>query len=287
VIKSKASLFAIGSALLLVVSSFSLNGCSSSGNGSAANAVEESSGSDSGKKSDDLEAKWIAACEKDYQSSECYKANEASQILIGTFSTPAGFSLFASIDPYVNPEKSAECTTDPKGDSCQALRLLSDAYPKDLQCQKVPGIGPGFYCLAEVVIKNISKNPVDDYFTATLTDDEGTVFANDVEGTLTTGHVDAEYTKDTKIELNPGQIKIVHWGFSIPDINRVFRSIALVSNGDVYANEVFLCKKNSGDQLKLNEGDEIAIYEDASLLNSCKYVHSKDHAGFINRLTGF
>ena len=283
-IKSKASLFAIGSALLLVVSSFSLNGCSSSGNGSAANAVEESSGSDSGKKSDDLEAKWIAACEKDYQSSECYKANEAFLILIGTYT---GLSLFTTIDPYANPEKSAECIAGPKSDSCQATRLLSDAYPKDLICQKVPGIGPSFYCLAEVVIKNISKNPVDDYFTATLTDDEGTVFANDVEGTLTTGYVDTEYTKNTKIELNPGQIKIVHWGFSIPDINRVFRSISVVSRGDVLANGVPLCKKNSGDQLKLNEGDEIAIYEDASLLNSCKVVHGKNYsAEFKNRLSG-
>ncbi|MEI7549064.1 MAG: hypothetical protein WCJ91_01150 [Actinomycetes bacterium] len=280
-IKAKSSLFALGSALLLVVSSFLLNGCSSSDNGSAANAVQENSGSNSGKKSDDLEEKWIAACEKDYQSSECYKANEADLI------EEDFFSLFTRIDPYANPEKSAECTTDPKGVSCQATRLLSDAYPKDLICQKVPGIGPSFYCLAEVVIKNISKNPVDDYFTATLTDDEGTVFANDVEGTLTTGYVDTEYTKNTKIELNPGQIKIVHWGFSIPDINRVFRSISVVSRGDVLANGVPLCKKNSGDQLKLNEGDEIAIYEDASLLNSCKFVHGKNYsAEFKNRLSG-
>jgi hypothetical protein len=265
-----------------VVSSFSLNGCSSSGNGGAANAVEESSGSASGKKSDDLEDKWIAACEKDYQSSECYQAYESLFTGYERINSISLGSLLFRIDPFVNPEKSDACITDPRGQSCSALRVVGDFYPKDLICKKIPELGPSFYCLTEILVKNISKLPVDDFFSATLNDDGGTVFANNVEGTF----AGSEYEKKRAIlELNPGETKSLHWGFAVPDISRVFTSLSVVpETGDEPKMTISLCKKNSGDQIQIKDRAEMAIYEDASLLNSCKYEHP---GGYINRLTGF
>jgi hypothetical protein len=222
------------------------------------------------------EAAWIKACESDYKSSDCRSKDEKyiSKLIPGQ-------NLYAYINPYEDYEKTSECLTDPKGNSCAAMRLLADSQVSDLTCGEVEAFGSGYFCWGQILMRNIGTSPIDDYVDASLYDVDGIEFAADVEGSFTVGVAPLDFGR-TNVQLNPEKAKFFQFGFSVPDIKRQYRSIML-SGSDVYFN-IILCRKNSGDLLKMPKSfqEKTAIYEDASLLNSCKF----DQGKFINRLDG-
>jgi hypothetical protein len=226
------------------------------------------------------EAAWIEACESDYKSSDCRTKDEKyiSKLIPGQ-------NLYASIDPYSDYEKSSECITDPKGNSCAAMRLLADSQIADLRCEEARAIGSGYFCWGQILMRNIGTTPIDDYVEASLYDVEGNEFAADVTGSFDFGVVPLDFNRQANVQLNPEKAKYYQFGFSVPDIERQYRSIIL-SGGDIFFN-IILCRKNSGDLLKMSKSDQgkITIYENASLLNSCKFDRSTG-GDFVNRLDG-
>ena len=224
------------------------------------------------------EAAWIEACESDYKSSDCRTKDEKhiSKLIPGQ-------NLYAFINPYSDYEKSSECITDPKGNSCAAMRLLADSQVADLTCGEVEAFGSGYFCWGQILMRNIGTSPIDDYAEASLYDVDGSEFAADVTGSFTVGVVPLDFGM-TRVELNPEKAKFFQFGFSVPDIKRQYRSIRLAGI-DVDFN-IILCRKNSGDLLKMPKSyqEKITIYEDASLLNSCKFDLSKGN--FVNRIDG-
>lgn len=254
----------------LLITMVFLTGCGASGSENANTAMDSELGAS--------EAAWIEACESDYKSSDCRTKDEKyiSKLIPGQ-------NLYAYINPYEDYEKTSECLTDPKGNSCAAMRLLADSQVSDLTCGEVEDFGSGYFCWGQILMRNIGTTPIDDYVEASLYDVDGNEFAADVEGSFTVGVVPLDFGM-TRVELNPEKAKFFQFGFSVPDIKRQYRSITL-SGGDIYFN-IILCRKNSGDLLKMPKSyqEKITIYEDASLLNSCKFDLSKGN--FVNRIDG-
>lgn len=227
---------------------------------------------------------WIEACEADYQSTEC---RTQSLEVEKDFLNISGINLFASILPYEDYENSSECLTDPKGDSCQALLIMSDSQIADLKCETVEAFGPGYFCWAQIIVRNIGSSPIDDYIRASLYDVDGNQFAADVEGSFEVGVAPLDLARDVEVQLNPEKVKFIAFGFSVPDNERQFRSISLSGNDVSSSYEIRLCRKNSGEIDNKRNGivdRNIVIYEDASLLNSCRFDF--ENYKFINRLDG-
>jgi hypothetical protein len=252
----------------LLITLVFLTGCGANGSENANTAADS--------KLTASEAAWIEACESDYKSSDCRTKDEkyVSELIPGQ-------NLYAYINPYTDYEKSSECITDPKGTACKTLRLFADSQIADLTCGEVEAFGSGYFCWGQILMRNIGTSPIDDYVEASLFDADGSEFAADVTGSFTVGVAPLDFGM-TSVQLNPEKAKFFQFGFSVPDIKRQYRSIML-SGSDVYLN-IILCRKNSGDLRKMSKNDQekTAIYEDASLLNSCKF----DQGKFINRLDG-
>ena len=253
----------------LLITMVFLTGCGANGSENASTAVDSELGAS--------EAAWIEACESDYKSSDCRTKDEKyiSELIPGQ-------NLYAYIDPYSDYEKSSECITDPKGTACKTLRLFADSQVADLTCGEAQAFGSGYFCWGQILMRNIGTTPINNNVEASLYDVDGSEFAADVTGNFDFGVVPLDFNRSADVQLNPEKAKYYQFGFSVPDIERQYRSITL-SGGDIYFN-IILCRKNSGDLLKMSKSDQekTTIYEDASLLNSCKF----DQGKFINRLDG-
>ena len=225
------------------------------------------------------ERAWIEACELDYKSIDCRTKDEKyiSELI-------PMLNLYAYINPYSDYEKSSECITDPKGTTCSTLRLFADSQIADFKCEGVEAFGSGYFCWGQFLVRNIGTSPIDDYIAASLYDVDGNEFAADVEGSFDFGVVPLDFARDVSVQLNPEKAKFLQFGFSVPDIKRQYTSISLTGNDNDF--KIILCRKNSGDLLKMPKSyqEKTAIYEDASLLNSCKFDTSQ--AKFVNRLDG-
>ena len=255
----------------IFVAIFILTGCGASAGEKANTAVNRELGA--------TERAWIEACESDYQSSDCRIKDQKN--LLELFPER---KLYAHINPYSDYEKSSECITEPTGTTCKTLRLFADSQIADLKCEGVEAFGSGYFCWGQILVRNIGTSPIDDYVSASLYDVDGTEFAADVEGSFDFGVVPLDFSKNVSIQLNPEKSKFFQFGFSVPDIKRQYTAVRLTGNeNDFYLS---LCRKNSGDLLKLPKSyqDMTAIYEDASLLNSCKWDLSQSK--FVNRLDG-
>lgn len=227
---------------------------------------------------------WITACESDYKSDDCKKENLKS---LRPFLKNSEVNLFARINPYEDYENSSECLTDPKGNSCTTLLALSDSQVADLKCEGVEAFGSGYFCWVEILVSNIGSTPIDDYIRASLYDVEGIEFAADVEGSFDVGVRPLDLSREARVQLNPEKSAFIAFGFSVPDIERQFTRIFL--GGNDYSNnyEIKLCRKNSGDidnQFNRIADKALVIYEDAALLNSCRYDF--ESGKFTNRLDG-
>lgn len=249
-----------------------LTGCSSNSGENVASKSETEMSS--------VQIDWQKTCESDYKSSEC---RQKIQKMILDFYD--GQNLYAEINPYVDYEKSSDCLNDPKGDTCSALRLLAGNEITDIKCEEVEAFGYGNFCWGQIVILNTGSSPLDDYIGASLYDSAGNEFAADVEGNFQSGTMSLEFARKFTVQLNPQKAKFLQFGFSVPDIKRQFTSITLRGNENDFS--IPLCRKNSGDRIKITKGYEgkIAIYENARLLNSCKY----DYPGgglYVNRIDG-
>ena len=264
------------SLLWLLVITVILTGCGSE-------ASENTDGGTEAEK-EDYWLPWIAACESDYKSDDCKKENLKS---LRPFLKNSEVNLFARINPYENYENSSECLTDPKGNSCATLLALSDSQVADLKCEGVEAFGSGYFCWVEILVTNIGSTPIDDYIRASLYDVEGIEFAADVEGSFDVGVRPLDLSREARVQLNPEKSAFIAFGFSVPDIERQFTRIFL--GGNDYSNnyEIKLCRKNSGDidnQFNRIADKALVIYEDAALLNSCKFDF--ENGKFINRLDG-
>jgi len=249
-------------------------------------------GADTGTNADDvvdvgMEAAllpWIEACEADYQSDDCKTENAES---IVDFLNSSGINLYARINPYVDYEKSSECSTDRKGNSCTVLLALSDSQIADLKCEEVEAFGPGYFCWVSILVRNIGSTPINDYIRASLYDVNGIEFSADVEGSFDVGVSPLDLASVIEVQLNPEKSKFISFGFSVPDVKRQFTRIYLSGNDDSSSFEIKLCRKNSGEIDNQRNGivdKKIIIYEDASWLNSCRFDFEKGK--FINRLDG-
>lgn len=260
----------------LLISVIILSGC-------GASAGENADG-DQGAGKEAFWLPWINACEADYKSVECKTENLE---MLKVFLNSSGINLFARINPYEDYENSSECLTDPKGNSCKALLALSDSQVADLKCEGVEAFGPGYYCWLEILVRNIGSSPIDDYLRASLYDVEGIEFAADVVGSFDVGVRPLNLAREVSVQLNPEKSAFIAFGFSVPDIKRQFTRINLIGSDYSSSAEIKLCRKNSGD---IDNGfnriadKKMVIYEDAALLNSCKYDF--ENGKFINRLDG-
>ena len=225
------------------------------------------------------ETAWIEACESDYKSSDCW--NKYEKNISELF---PGQGIHAHIYPYSDYEKSSDCITDPKGTTCTTLRYLADRQIADLRCEGVEAFGSGYFCWVQILVRNIGTSPIDDYIGASLYDVNGTEFAADVEGSFDFGVIPLDFNREVSVQLNPEKAKFFQFGFSVPDIKRQYTFITLAGNDSSF--NIILCRKNSGDLLKMPKSyeDKTAIYEDASLLNSCKF--DRTNYRFVNRLDG-
>lgn len=217
---------------------------------------------------------WIEACESDYRYCD--------EKIMEMIEKQDGPGLYARINPYIDPENSRECLEDSEGDSCIANRFIASSQVSDLSCEEVKAFGYGFFCWGEFIVRNTGSVPIDDFISASLYDSEGNEFAADVDGGFEVNFYKMDFDQNFNVELNPEKSQILHFGFSVPDIDREYVSIML--KGYDYSHYLPLCKKNSGDQKKFGESDRIAIYESARLLNSCKW--DLQNGGYVNRLDG-
>lgn len=217
---------------------------------------------------------WIEACESDYRYCD--------EKIMEMVEEQEGTGLYADINPYIDPENSRECLEDSKGDGCNANRFLASSEVRDLGCEEVKAFGYGFFCWGEFILRNTGSAPIDDFISASLYDSEGNEFAADVEGNFEMNFYKMDFNQDFNVMLNPEKFEIVHFGFSVPDIDRQYVRIML--RGYDYSHYLPLCKKNSGDQKKFGEGYRVVIYENARLLNSCKW--DLQNRGYVNRLDG-
>lgn len=225
------------------------------------------------------EVAWYAACEADYKSSDCKK-----KIEMNILDFYGEVNLYADINPYVDYEKTSDCLSDPKGTTCTALRLLADSQISDLKCEGVEAFGSGYFCWGQILVRNTGSSPIDDYVAVTLYDFEGNEFAADVEGDFDFGAIPLNFSRNVSVQLNPEKAKFFQFGFSVPDIKRQYTSVVLKGNDDIFS--IPLCRKNSGDLLKIAKSYEgkIAIYENSRLLNSCR--HDPSSGVYVNRLDG-
>lgn len=244
-------------------------------------------GVSSGKKPESgpslLVSAWEKACETDYKSSAC---EIGARKAVGEVRSGSG-DAYASILPFIDAAKSTECLKSSKSDSCQALSIFYANQMTDVKCEKVSAFGSGFFCTVSLYVRNTSSSPIDDYFSGSLYDSKGNEFAADVEGSFQSGLSSFEFSKEVKIHLNPEQTKNVNFSFSIPDIDRSYREIVLHTSFNTnISSSIPLCKKNSGDLLDIAKDyqSKIVIYEDARLLNSCKF--DVTNQVFVNRLDG-
>ena len=96
-----------------------------------------------------------------------------------------------------------------------------------------------------------------------------------------------DLAREVSVQLNPEKSAFIAFGFSVPDIKRQFTRISLIGSDYSSSAEIKLCRKNSGDidnQFNRIADKKMVIYEDAALLNSCKYDF--ENGKFINRLDG-
>jgi len=248
-----------------------LTGCGANSGKNAVSPVEAESSA--------AEVAWQEACEANYKSSDCKQKIEKYYL-----DSYGEVNLYADIPPYSDYEKSSECLTDPKGTSCTALRIMSDSQIADIKCEEVQAFGYGYFCYGQILVRNTGSSPIDDYVGALLYDVDGNEFAADVEGSFNQGAMSLDFARKVSVQLNPEKAEFFQFGFSVPDIKRQYTEIVLKGNDDLFS--IPLCRKNSGDLLKIAKSYEgkIAIYEDARLLNSCK--HDPSSGIYINRLDG-
>lgn len=227
-----------------------------------------------------IQLDWQKTCESDYKSGDC--RTKIQEMILDFYD---GQNLYADIYPYVDYDKSADCISDPKGDTCQALRLLAGSGITDIKCEEVEAFGYGYFCWGQILIRNTGSSPIDDYVGASLFDSSGKEFAADVEGSFQTGAISLEFARKFTVQLNPQKAEFFQFGFSVPDIKRQFTSISLRGYENDFS--IPLCRKNSGDLLDIAKGYEgkIAIYENARLLNSCKYDFPSGGM-YVNRIDG-
>lgn len=255
----------------LIIASVVLTGCSANSGKNADIVVEDVLSP--------AELAWYEACAADYKSADCKLKIEKN--ILDFYGVQ---NLYADIHPYEDYEKSSECLTDPKGNSCTALRMLSDSQIADIRCEGVEAFGSGYFCWGQILVRNTGSSPIDDYVEVFLIDINGNQFAADVEGIFELGVIPLDFARNVSVQLNPEKAKFFQFGFSVPDIKRQFTSIYLSGNDNDFS--IPLCRKNSGDLLKTPKGYEgkIAIYENSRLLNSCK--HDPSSGIYTNRLDG-
>jgi hypothetical protein len=254
---------------LFLIAIVILTGCSANPDTNA-NSVTETEISEA-------ESAWFEACEADYKSSDCRSKTEKNVLDFYD-----GQNLYAYIEPYSDYEKSSECLSNPKGDACTTLRLLYGNQITDLKCEEVEAFGYGYFCWGEIIVRNTGSGPIDDYVGASIYDVNGNEFAADVEGSFNLGLASKEFAREVSVQLNPEKVSFIPFGFSVPDIKRQYTHISLRGNDE--SAYIPLCRKNSGDLLEIAKSyvGKVAIYENARLLNSCKY----ENGTYINRLDG-
>ena len=260
------------SLILLLLSTVILSGCGSNSNsGDNADNVAKDELSPA-------QLAWHKACESDYKSSDCKQKIEA--MIVDFYD---GQDLYADIQPYEDYDKSSECVNDPKGTTCAALRILSGSEITDIKCEEVKAFGYGNFCWGQILIRNTGSGPIDDYVGVSLFDSTGKEFAADVEGSFENGANSLEFARKFVVQLNPQKAQFIQVGFSVPDIKRQFTSISLRGNENDFS--IPLCRKNSGDLLEIGKEykNKIVIYENARLLNSCKYDFPAGGI-YVNRL---
>lgn len=254
---------------LFLIAVVILTGCSANAdkNANAANETEINA----------AETAWFEACEADYKSSDCRSKTEKNVL-----DFYEGQNLYAYIEPYSDYEKSSECITSPKGDACTTLRLLNSNQITDLKCEEIEAFGYGYFCWGEIVVRNTGSGPIDDYVGASIYDVDGNEFAADVEGSFNLGLASKEFARKVSVQLNPEKVSFFPFGFSVPDIKRQYTHISLRGYEESFS--IPLCRKNSGDMLEIAKSyvGKVAIYENARLLNSCRY----ENGIYINRLDG-
>jgi hypothetical protein len=238
----------------LIIFGLLVTGCSSTDEGSSSQS----------KTIEDIN--WINSCEKDYRSSDCENA------ILEMLQIQQGVGLYAVMQPYEDPEKSEVCLEDSKSDACEGNRLILNSAMTDLTCEEVEAFGFGYFCYAKIILWNKGTVPLDDFFEASLYDEEGRKFAADVEGEFRFGLMTAEFSNDFKIDLNPGKFEFVHFGFSIPDKDLIFTSLNIVGYDSSF--RIPLCLKTQGDGSDYDK-NKIKIFENARLLNSCTYNWDK------------
>lgn len=237
----------------LLVFGLLITGCSSS---------SDESGSPQSKTNEDIN--WINSCERDYKSFECKNAIEEM-----IRKQEGGYlGLYAELEPYEDPEKNPICLKDPESSECGGLRLLQANTMTDLTCEEVKAFGFGYFCYAELILWNKGSAPIDDFFEASIRDTEGRKFAADVEGEFRFGVMNIEYSDSFKIDLNPGKFIFVHYAFSVPDKDLIFRSLEINSYDSSFY--MPLCLKTRGDGSDYDK-DKVRIFEHARLLNSCTF----------------
>jgi hypothetical protein len=239
--------------VLIVVCALSVAGCSSSS--------DESYSSES-KTIEDIN--WIKTCEADYNSSDCDEA------ILKMIQKQEDVSLYAVMEPYDDPEKTAACLEDPNSNVCGGTRILSKHQMTDLTCEPVEAFGFGYFCYAKLILWNKGNVPIDDFIEASIYDNEGRKFAADVNGNFNFGLSDIKFSDSFKIDLNPGKFEFVHFGFSIPSKDTVFTR--LVVGGYDSSFDIPLCLKTRGIEYDKNK---IKIFENSRLLNSCTFNWDK------------
>jgi hypothetical protein len=254
---------------LFLIAVVILTGCS-------ANADENANGANETEISA-AETAWLEACEADYKSSDCRSKTEKNLLDFDN-----GQNLYAHIEPYSDYKKSSECITNPEGDSCSGLRIFTENQITDLRCEEIQAFGYGYFCWGEITVRNMGSRPIDDYVEASIYDVDGNEFAADVEGSFNFGLSIKEFARSVNVQLNPEKVSLFPIGFSVPDIKRQYTHISLRGYDEFFS--IPLCRKNSGDMLEIAKSyvGKVAIYENARLLNSCKY----ENGVYINRLDG-
>lgn len=242
--------------VLLIAFALFMTGCSSS-----------SDVSESPHTKTTADINWLNSCEADYQSTDC---NNSILKMVQQYQD---VGLYVEMEPYTDPEKSAYCLEDPKGSECRATKLVSNNQMTDLTCESVEAFGFGFFCYAKLILWNKGNEPIDDYFKASIYDNEGREFAADVNGNFVFGIMNTEYSDSFKIDLNPGKFEFVHFGFSIPDIDTLFTKLSVMGYETSF--DMPLCLKTRGDESNYDKS-KMRFFENARLLNSCSTNWSID-----------